>query len=518
MNGNTRRARVTMAGTVASHEKARAEPGERDVTIPAESFFLDPGFSGTLQQQIRQLVTDGILAGHLRPGDRMPSTRGLAARLGVSRVTVTLAYTELVSNDFLDARDRSGYYVSARVPPPPTVRSVRRTDADTVDWSRAIGQRFSGYRRLARPSDWHGYRYPFIYGQVDASLFDHQNWRLCALMAFGQREFSALTADYYERDDEQLVGFITRHILPGRGIAAMQDEVLLTLGAQNALWLAAQVLLNQRRVAAIENPCYPELREILQQTRCRVACVDVDKAGLPPEALPSALDVVFTTTSHHCPTNATMPLSRRRQLLDLALRDGFIVVEDDYEFEMSLVRSSPPALKSLDRAGAVVYIGSFSKSVFPGLRLGYLVGPAPFIREVRALRALVLRHPPGQIQRTLAHFLGLGHYHAQLRRIGEAYARRRKVMDRAIREYGLDVAAHGAFGGSSFWMRAPHGVNMTEVAPRLRSEGVLIEPGRVFFGPLEEDHSHYRLAYSSIPEARIPEGIERIAHAIHRAA
>ncbi len=454
------------------------------------------------------------MAGRLRPGDRMPSTRQLASRLGVSRVTVTLAYTELVSNDFLSARDRSGYYVSNNVPLPPSVRPPPRTDVDNVDWGRAIGQRFSGYQSLVRPPDWQDYRYPFIYGQVDSSLFDHQNWRLCALKALGQREFSALTADYYERDDEQLVGFITRHILPRRGIAAAPEEVLLTLGAQNALWLAAQVLLNQRRVAAIENPCYPGLREILQQTRCRVVPVDVDTGGLPPDALPSSTDVVFTTTSHHCPTNATMPVPRRRQLLDSAARDGFIVVEDDYEFEMSFMRFSSPALKSLDHAGAVVYIGSFSKSVFPGLRLGYLVGSEPFIREARALRALVLRHPPGQIQRTVAHFLGLGHYHAQLRRIGDAYARRRQVMDEAIREHGLEMAADGSFGGSSFWMKAPQGMNTTELALRLRGKGVLIEPGRVFFGPQDEDRSHYRLAYSSIPETRIPEGIELIGRTI----
>jgi len=245
-----------------------------------------------------------------------------------------------------------------------------------------------------------------------------------------------------------------------------------------------------------------------------VAPVDVDRYGLPPEALPDGTDVVFTTTSHHCPTNATMPLERRRRLLERANRDGFIVVEDDYEFEMSFPRFSTPALKSMDRTGAVVYIGSFSKSLFPGLRLGYAVGAKPFIREARALRGLVLRHPPGQIQRTVAHFLNLGHYDAQLRRIGAAYARRRRVMDHAIREHGLERAGNGASGGSSLWMRAPHDVNTTELALRLRERNVLIEPGRTFFGPQDENHSYYRLAYSSIPETRIPDGVELVARAI----
>ncbi|KMW58406.1 Transcriptional regulator, MocR family, putative Taurine regulator tauR [Candidatus Rhodobacter oscarellae] len=484
------------------------------MVIPAESFVLDPSYEGTLQQQIQELVTEGILSGRLQPGERMPSSRRLSEQLGVSRITVTLAYTELVSNDFLRAEGRSGYFVSENAPRPPVFDIPDQATADSVDWTRAIGQRFSRYAPLVRPSDWRRYKFPFIYGQADATLFDHQNWRQCALKALGQRDFEAMTADYYERDDARLIEFITRHILPRRGIAARPQEVLLTLGAQNALWMAAQVLLTQRRTAAIENPCYPGLREILEPTRCKLDVVDVDAGGLPPEALSSEVDVVFTTASHQSPTNATMPVERRRALLARAAQDGFIIVEDDYEFEMSFARSPSPALKSLDQTGAVVYIGSFSKSVFPGLRLGYLVGSETFIREARALRGLVLRHPPGHIQRTVAYFLSLGHYDAQVRRMGTAYAERRAVMEAAIHEFGLDLAAPSNFGGSSFWMRAPEGVDTIDLAQRLREMGVLIEPGRAFFGPEDENNAFYRLAYSSIPKERITEGIGLIADAL----
>jgi len=387
-------------------------------------------------------------------------------------------------------------------------------EAETVDWSRAIGQRFAGTATLQRPADWRTYRYPFIYGQADAELFDHQNWRLCALNALGARDFEALTGDYYDRDDPQLIEVITRHILPRRGIAAKPSEVLLTQGAQNALWLAAQVLLTQRRVAAVENPGYPGLREILDQTRCSVRTVDVDADGLPPDALPPGVDVVFTTASHHCPTNATMPVPRRRELLRRASQDGFIVVEDDYEFEMSFEHAPSPALKSLDRAGSVVYIGSFSKSVFPGLRLGYLVASETFLREARALRALVLRHPPGHSQRTAAYFLSLGHYDGQVRRMAKAYAERRHVMAAAIEAHGLRCAPTGGFGGSSFWMRAPDGVDTTELSNRLRADGVVIEPGAAFFARELDNRQFYRLGYSSIPVGRIEKGISLIARAL----
>jgi GntR family transcriptional regulator / MocR family aminotransferase len=482
--------------------------------IAEETFFLDPSFEGTLQQQIQRMVTQGILTGRFRAGQKLPSSRKLALRLGISRITVTLAYTELLAGDYLTARGRSGYYVSATAPRPPELALPQAREHETVDWNRAIGQRFSGARTITRPPDWRSYPYPFIYGQADASLFDHQNWRQCALQALGQRDFEAMTSDYYERDDPKLIEFIARHILPRRGINARPQEIMLTLGAQNALWLSAQVLLTQRRTAAIENPCFQGLRDILIQTRCKLTSVDVDEDGLPPDRLPAGVDVVFTTPSHHCPTNATMPLERRNALLALAARNDFILVEDDYEFEMSFLTPPSPALKSLDKDGRVVYIGSFSKSLFPGLRLGYLVGSEPFINEVRALRATVLRHPPGHIQRTVAYFLSLGHYDALVTRMGQAYKRRRATMDSAIREHGLTIAGGDVNGGSSFWMKTPEHVNTSHLAQELASKGVLIEPGRVFFDQSRGPNNYYRLAYSSIPSRKISAGIALIAQAL----
>lgn len=478
-------------------------------TIPPEAFILPPAERGSLQQRIRQMVTEGVLSGRFRPGAKMPSSRGLAAHLQISRLTVTLAYAELVAQDYLQARGRSGYFVSENAPlaselPAQAVR------AEAAEFGRIAG-RFSGRRGVDRPEDWERYPYPFIYGQADATLFDHQNWRLCAVRALGRRDFAAMTADHYERDDPLLIEHLLRQILPKRGIAAREDEVLLTLGAQNALWLAATCLLGPGRRAVMENPGYPGLRAILTASGTDLASVDVDGEGLPPDAIPPT-DVVFTTASHQCPTNATMPVERRRALLEAAGREGFVIVEDDYEFEMSFLKPVSPALKSLDAEGRVVYAGSFSKSVFPGMRLGYLVGPPGFIREARALRAMSLRHPPGHIQRTMAYFLSLGHYDTLIHRMRSAFRRRRQVMEEAIAAHGLTVAGQGGFGGSSFWMRAP--VDTEALATRLRADGVLIEPGRTFFDPAREDRHHYRLGYGSIAQTRIADGIARIARAI----
>src|SRR6056297_2432750 len=483
--------------------------------IPDESFFLAPDTTGTLHAQIRKMIADGILSGRFRRGEKLPSSRRLAAHLGVSRITVTLALTDLQVSDYLTSRHRSGYYVSPNAPEPPDFGDPAPRD-ETVDWARAIGQRFSGGEAPEKPLDWARYRYPFIYGQTDPQLFDHANWRHCALRALGARDFHALSADHYDRDDPDLVDFIARHTLPRRGILAQPCEILVTMGAQNALWLAAQVLLTQRRTAVIETPCYHALRDILTQSRCHLSPVDVDRDGLPPEALPDQADVIFTTPSHQAPTNATMPRARREALLAKAADMVALIVEDDYEFEVSFLRAPLPALKSLDTEGRVIYVGSFSKSIFPGLRLGYLVGSKAFIRECRALRASVLRHPPGHIQRTAAYFLSLGHYDSLVRRMGQVFARRRAAMEEALGQHGLDVEGRGVFGGSSIWMRAPEGVNTEELDARLRARSVLIEPGQPFFRGPAAPRNYYRLAYSSIPSERIPDGIailsEELAH------
>ena len=483
------------------------------MALPVETFFLNPDAQGTLQSQIQQMIAQGILSGRFQRGEKLPSTRRLAAHLGVSRITVTIAYTELLANDYLTSRGRSGYYVSANAPVPPAFEPAPAS-TDAVDWTRAIGQKFSGGDTVRKPPDWSGYRYPFIYGQADPELFDHANWRLCALKALGQKDFTALTTDYYDQDDPQLVEFIARHTLPRRGIVARPEQILITLGAQNALWLTTQVLLTQRRRAALEDPCYHALRDILSQSRCHVTPVRLDSDGLPPDAIPPDTDVIFTTPSHQCPTTGTMPMSRRHDLLARAAEMDALIVEDDYEFEMSFLKSPSPALKSLDADGRVIYVGSFSKSLFPGLRLGYVVGSEPFIREARALRASVLRHPPGHVQRTAAYFLSLGHHDALIRRMGATLHERRQVMSQAIHDTGLTIAGQGAYGGSSFWMRAPDGVDTKDLAKRLQARGVLIEPGHAFFAGHDQPRGYYRLAYSSIPASRIAKGVDLVASEI----
>ncbi len=484
------------------------------MALVEDAFFLDPSFQGSLQKQIQQIVASAILAGRLHPGEKLPSSRKLAAHLGISRITVTLAYNELVSDDYITSANRSGFYVSETAPSAPLQPIRGAMVADNVDWSQAVQQDFTGGKHVHKPENWRSYPYPFIYGQPDATLFNQASWRLCALQALGKKEFDSLTSDYAERDDPELINFIARNSLPRRGILAKPEQILVTVGAQNALWMVAQILLNQNRAAAFEDPGYYSLREILRYTGCTQYPIKIDDDGLPPDNLPDNFDVLFTTPSHQCPTTTTMPMARRHELLRLAREKNFIIVEDDYEFEMSFIKSPSPALKSLDEDGRVIYTGSFSKSLFPGLRLGYMVASEPFIRQARALRSAVLRHPPGHIQRTTAYFLGLGHYDAMIKRMRKVFQKRRTVMDEALKGTSMVIAGSASFGASSYWVEAPADIDTERLAENLKTQGVLIEAGAPFFESADAPKNFFRLAYSSIPSEKIPEGIRRIEQAI----
>lgn len=479
-------------------------------------FHVERRESLTLQAQIREALVSAMLAGQLPAGSAVPSTRVMAKRLKVSRNTVMLAYQALAADGYLLAREKSGFYVSADAARLSAPAGAPRAPAGaSPDWGARLRMRPSAQRNITKPQDWRNYPFPFVYGQVDVDLFPMAAWRDCTRQAMSRRWLEDLSDDRFTVDDPMLVEQIRQRILSRRGILAGPDEILLTMGAQNALYLLAQLLAGPETPVALEDPGYADVRNIFALQTRALRFLPVDEDGLRTELLTDE-QLVFVTPSHQAPTAVTMSLPRRRALLDWAAARDALVIEDDYEFEFNYHGEPTPALKSMDRQGRVIYVGSFSKSLMPGLRMGFMVAPPPLVEEARALRRLMLRHPPGNNQRVVALLLALGAHDALIGRLHRSFRARWSVLHEAMETHLPGWAMKSPFGGTAVWVRGPEGLDARELAREVQADGVLIETGDVHFADealsgRPRPRNFFRLGFSSIPEERIAEGIARLA-------
>jgi GntR family transcriptional regulator/MocR family aminotransferase len=459
-----------------------------------------------------------VILNEQMPADRpLPSCRELARRLGVSRNTVVLAYQGLVDDGFIIARLRSGYFVNPDILENPPQQPAGPPDPPVggPDWEALFRVRPGDQPNIEKPADWQSYPYPFIYGQIDPGLFPIAAWRECTRQALGLKGIGQWTADSLHLDDPELVEQIRTRVLPRRGIWVSPDEILVTLGAQNALYLLASLFVLPQSVVAMEEPGYPDVRNIFALKTQNIKPIPVDVSGLPVDERLDGCDMVFVTPSHQFPTTVTMPAARREMLLKRAADSDFLVIEDDYEFETNYIGRPTPALKSMDQAGRVIYVGSLSKTLFPGLRLGYLVGSKAMVAEARALRRLMMRHAPNNNQRTTALFLSLGHHDALVRRLHRVYRTRWQAMDDALTRHLPESARAPNFGGTSVWVRGPDGLDAEALAERALNEGIVIEPGHVNFGTEPRPRNFFRLGFSAIPEERIEPGIRLLAELVN---
>jgi len=483
-------------------------------------FHLSPGSGASLQTQVRELMVRAILDGNIPPGSAVPSCRRLARQLGVARNTVVLAYQRLVDEGYLSARERSGYYVNSdvlagRAPPVPLDGAPA---GDAPQWGSRLRLLPSRQRNIVKPRDWQRYPYPFIYGQLDLALFPLAEWRECSRDALTAQAVRRWARDSVDSDDPDLVEQLRTRVLPRRGVWARADEILVTLGAQQALYLLAALLLGTDSVAGIEEPGYTDARNIFALRAGTVRALRVDEQGVVPDDTLAGCDTVYVTPSHQHPTTVTLSMARREALLECAARSDVLMIEDDYESEASYVDTPTPALKSLDRSGRVIYVGSLSKTLAPGLRLGYMVAPPPLIREARALRRLMVRHPPANNERAVALFLARGHHDSLVRRLSHAYKERWQAMGDALARHLPESSRMPAFGGTAYWVRGPRGLDARALQARAQRHGILIEPGDVFFQAAEPPLEHFRLGFSSIPVERIEPGIARLAELAHAMA
>jgi GntR family transcriptional regulator/MocR family aminotransferase len=386
-------------------------------------------------------LREAIVDGRLPAGHRLPPTRALAAELGVSRGSVATAYERLAAEGYLTARVGSGTFVAAIAP----LRRAPKTAADPLrpraDWAIAPAPT-SG----TEPAP----RYDFRTGIPDARLFPFDTWR--RLVAAEMRVGANNPGTYASPEGHPaLRAAIARYLGYARSLRVAAGDVVVTNGTQQALDLVGKVLLRPGDVVAVEEPGYPPARRLFEASGCRVVGVPVDDDGLVVSALPGGCRLVYTTPSHQFPLGRPMGLARRRELLDWARRRPVAIVEDDYDSEFRFSARPLEPLFSLDEAGRVLYAGTFSKSMIPAVRTGFLVVPPGLRDAVAAARQLSDGYGSPPLQAALARFIDDGLLARHVRRAGKEYAERHAQISHALSEIsalellpsaaGLHVAA-----------------------------------------------------------------------------
>ena len=417
--------------------RIKTSQNQQDQMMWRRLFNISRDRKVSYQRQLREMIVSAILDTKLPLEIPLPSSRVLAKHLGLARNTVVLAYQQLIDEGYLVSRERSGYFIdktmlNGRVRVDST---LKKEPGSQPDWNRHIKFRPSLQRNIVKPVDWKKYSYPFLFGQLDPSLFPVADWRDCCRQALSVSDIEDVTPDRIDTDDPLLIEQIQARILPRRGVWVSRDEILITMGAQQALYILADLLINKDSRVGVENPGYADARNIFSLKSPRVAPLKVDENGVVPGKEINSCDFIYVTPSHQSPTTVTMPLERRERLLQDAREHDFLIIEDDYESEINFIGEPTPALKSLDSGERVIYVGSLSKTLAPGLRLGYMVGPRELIEEARALRRLMVRHPPANNQRLVALFLSMGHHDSLIRRLSQTYQERWQVMGDALHRY-----------------------------------------------------------------------------------
>ncbi|MDP5252858.1 MULTISPECIES: PLP-dependent aminotransferase family protein [unclassified Vibrio] len=473
-------------------------------------FNIELHDKSTYQQQIREKLVELINQDTF--GDRaLPSSRKMAQLIGVSRNTIVLVCDSLIEEGYLIARKRCGLFVNPELLIEPKLKpsTSHQNDAENAPkWGELIKKRPSEFNALNKDRNWRRYPYPFIYGHINVEEFPLYQWRECSRIAESRGKLHEWVEGYIDMDDAELVTQVRHHILTKRSIIAQEDEILITLGTQNSLFLLSSLLGSESVTFGVENPGYVEMHHIVSLSNSKLKALDIDDQGLQVGEQLKGCDYVFTTPSHQYPTTVTMPVERRKALLEQACKDNFVIIEDDYESEVSFIESPLPALKSYDRNDRVIYTGSLSKSLTPGTRIGYLVANKTLVRELRKLRHYHYRHPPSNNQRITALFISQGYYDSHVRRMRRVYAEKWQLMEQGISRYLHQCEIHSTPGSFCFWIGLPHGITGKSVIAKAAEQGILVESGDSLFLQDDAPKNYIRLGFSAINSAKILEGLE----------
>lgn len=465
-----------------------------------------------LHQQIYDAYRKAIVDGRLRPGQRILSSRALASELGLSRFPVLNAYAQLVAEGYFESRVGAGTVASSSIP-------------DQVMSSGPTGARLAATRSGPRPlahlssilsraesSPWLSGWGAFGVGQVAFDQFPLQVWS--NLVSRRCRNMDAAAFHYGERmGSRALRETIATYLRTSRSLRCEPEQIMIVSGSQQALEISALALLDPGSSVWVEDPGYRLARSAFALTGCNLVPVPVDEEGLDV-----ALGIrkcrkaraVFVTPSHQFPLGVTMSASRRFQLLDWAQSSGSWIIEDDYDSEYRYESSPIASLQGLDTNARVIYIGTFSKVLFPSLRLGYVVIPADLVDRFLTLRRAMDIGPPSFYQDVITSFIDEGHFARHVRRMRVLYGERRSVLVESVRnELGPTVEVLGGEAGMHLTVTLPSKMRDLEIAERAASQNLWIWPlSTSYLGDVSR--SGFILGFGSTAAAEIPRSVRKL--------
>ena len=461
-------------------------------------------------KQVYRRLREAILTGELVSGVRLPSTRILAGEAGVARVTISRAYEQLAAEGFVESRVGAGTYVAAKLPTIPEANAAAFKPVLTSWGERAIILT----QQAERGGDGGRPEIDFGFGRSFAERFPYDVWR-------------RLLGRYLSTDDAMLsrygsaAGFyplrqaVADYLVRARGVRCTPEDVVIVSGAQQAIDILARLLINAGDEVLVETPGYRDAFALFRLHQARLVGLSVDNQGLPVDDIPLGCQakLAFVTPSHQFPKGGTMPLVRRLALLAWARKHSAIIIEDDYDGDLRYEGDSLSALEGLDEDGRVIYLGTFSKVLFPALRLGYLVLPrtlvAPFVRA----KELVDRGAPTLTQAAVADFLSEGHFERHLRHLRQLYGEKRVALVTALDEYlGDRVRFPPVAAGLHVMIYANTPIDEAGLVHSAAALGVRAYGGAPYHLERPAPPS-FLLGFSGLSESEIVEGVRRLAAA-----
>jgi GntR family transcriptional regulator/MocR family aminotransferase len=477
---------------------------------------LDRDADEPLFRQIERWLRGDIASGGLPPSTRLPSTRALADDLGVSRITVANAYAELDRDGLITSREGSGTFVAA---PVSVLRQAPEPNGQSWPlWQREI-HRSAGEDSAPSPPP-HPEMIAFT-GVGDPRMFPVNEFGRTIKEVLARDGTGALEYGPFDHGYGPLRETVVQ-LLASQGIHTNARQVLITSGSQQAIALTCQVLVKRGDTVLVEQPTYNLALDLFRALGLTIVGVPVDEHGMRVELVEDLLQqhhprMIYTIPNFQNPAGASLSTARRRRLLSLAARYNVPILEDDFVGDLRYEGRALPAIKALDHVGQVIYVGTFSKLLMPGLRVGFLVADGPILEEVGALKQVHDLTTSPLMQRVIDRYVTVGRYQTHLRRTTRAYRARRDAMHTAVREFLPSATVAPSHGGLFTWLHLSGPVSTQTLVSYALDEGVDFAPGQRFFANPTDGEHFLRLNFATRTPDEIGQGMLRLGIALNRA-